>query len=828
MNDSVPETKSSSPSEKNGMDVIKDSISQHLKYSQAKSPRTATIMDYYNSIALTVRDRLVEKWIETQNRYFTKDPKRIYYLSMEYLVGRALSNYLVNLDFKKEVCRAIEKLGLELEQIEQSDIEAGLGNGGLGRLAACYMDSLATLGIPAGGYGMRYEYGIFYQKIIDGFQVETADNWLRKGYPWELPRPDYLYPIRFYGHVQHTSNKEGRGICHWVDSHDDVMAMAYDIPIPGYHNQTVNNLRLWSARSTREFDLGSFNEGDYVQAVTHKHESETLSKVLYPNDSNMQGKELRLKQEYFFVSASLQDILRRYKRNHSTFEQFPNKVAIQLNDTHPALAIPELIRLLMDREHRPWDEAWEITIKTFAYTNHTVLPEALEKWSVDLLQRVLPRHLEIIYHINQDFLNRVQVSHPGDNTMLEKVSIVEEKPVKSIRMSNLAIVGSHSVNGVAALHSDILKNRVFPEFNKLFPGRFINVTNGITQRLWLKSCNPALADLLNDTIGDGWVTDLNQMKKLRDFAEDVNFQKRWRDVKMLNKIRLSKYIREDKALRMEVNPNHLLDIQVKRIHEYKRQLLCLLHVIVLYNRFKENPNCSHVPRTVLFAGKAAPGYHMAKLIIKLITSVAKRVNDDVQTADKLRIVFIPNYSVNKAEGIIPGADLSEQISTAGMEASGTGNMKLALNGALTIGTLDGANIEIKNEVGEDNIFIFGLTAEQVDELKTRGYNPHDYYEKNGELKRALDMIRDGYFSPDHPHLFQPLIESLLVQGDRFMVLADFASYIETQKEVETLFLQPNEWTRKSILNAAGMGLFSSDRAIRQYCEKIWNVHPLPK
>ncbi|CAI2718466.1 glycogen/starch/alpha-glucan phosphorylase [Nitrospina watsonii] len=826
MNDSVKNTNPSTLHQDTSEDALKFSIAHHLKYSQAKSPRTATLMDHYNSIAFAVRDRLVEKWIETQNRYFTKDPKRIYYLSMEYLVGRALSNYLVNLDFKKEICRAIEKLGLDLERIEQNDIEAGLGNGGLGRLAACFMDSMATLGLPAMGYGMRYEYGIFYQKIIDGYQVETADNWLRKGYPWELPRPDYLYPIRFYGYVQHTSDQEGRGICHWLDSHDDVMAMAYDIPIPGFHNQTVNNLRLWSARSTREFDFGSFNEGDYVQAVTHKHESETLSKVLYPNDSNMQGKELRLKQEFFFVSASLQDILRRYKRNHSTFEQFTQKIAIQLNDTHPALAIPELMRLLVDREHRPWQEAWEIALKTFAYTNHTVLPEALEKWPVGLLQHVLPRHLEIIYQINQDFLSRVQVQHPGNPGLLKRISIVEEQPVKSIRMANLAIVGSHTVNGVAALHSDILKKQVFPDFNKLFPNRFTNVTNGITQRLWLKSCNPELANLLNETIGEDWVTDLSHMKKLVKHIDDASFRERWRQVKQSNKQRLAQYIRVDRALRLEVDPDTLFDVQIKRIHEYKRQLLCLLHTIVLYNRFKENPDCDHVPRTVMFAGKAAPGYEQAKLIIKLITSVADKLNQDVQTAGKLKLVFIPNYSVNKAEGIIPGADLSEQISTAGMEASGTGNMKLALNGALTIGTLDGANIEIKNEVGDDNIFIFGLTADQVDATKAKGYNPRDHYENNPELRKALDMIRDGYFSPDHPHLFQPIIDALLVQGDRFMVMADFAGYIEKQKEVEALFVQPEAWTRKSILNAAHMGLFSSDRAIRQYSEQIWDVHPL--
>lgn len=826
MNNIVQNANSASLLQDSSEEALEFSIRHHLKYSKAKSMRTATLMDYYDSIAFAVRDRLVEKWIETQNRYFVNDPKRVYYLSMEYLVGRALSNYLVNLDFKGEVCRAIKNLGLDLEQIEQTDIEAGLGNGGLGRLAACFMDSMATLGLPAYGYGIRYEYGIFYQKIVDGFQVETADNWLRKGYPWELPRPDYLYPIKFYGRVEHTTNKEGRGVCRWVDTHDDVMAMAYDIPIPGYHNNTVNSLRLWSARSTREFDLHSFNEGDYVQAINRKHESETISKVLYPNDRSQQGKELRLKQEYFFASASVQDIIRRYKRNHVTFDKFPEKVAIQLNDTHPSLAIPELMRILVDHEHRPWHEAWEICIKTFAYTNHTVLPEALEKWPVDLLQRVLPRHLEIIYQINQDFLDQVKAKFPGDTKKLERVSLVEEAPVKSIRMPNLSIIGSHKVNGVAALHTDILKKQVFQDFHNMFPNRFVSITNGVTQRLWLKSCNPELVKLLRETIGEDWVRDLTQMKKLLNYIDDDAFLDRWREVKRFNKKRLAGYIWEDPAIRIQIDPETLFDVQIKRIHEYKRQLLCLLHAIVLYNRLKESPGCGHIPRTVMFAGKAAPGYDMAKLLIKLINSVAARVNQDEQTSKSLKIVFIPNYSVNKAEGIIPGADLSEQISTAGMEASGTGNMKLALNGALTIGTLDGANIEIKNEVGEDNIFIFGLTSDEVDKMKASGYNPREFYERNPELRQALDMIRDGYFSPDHPHLFQPIIDALLKDGDRFMVLADFESYVQKQKEVEALYLQPREWTRKSVINSANMGYFSSDRAIQEYCRKIWDVHPL--
>ena len=565
-----------------------------------------------------MRDRLVERWINTQHEYHEKDPKRVYYLSMEFLVGRALSNYLVNLDFKDDFYRAIKDLGIRLEDLEENDIEAGLGNGGLGRLAACYLESMATLSLPAYGYGIRYEFGIFYQKIINGFQVETADNWLRKGSPWEIPRPDYMYPVKFYGTTRKGIGKAGQPISEWVDTHDDVMAMAYDVPIPGYHNETVNNLRLWGARSTREFDLGVFNAGDYVQAVNRKQESETISKVLYPNDQNMWGKELRLKQEYFFVSASLQDIIRRYKRNHATYEKFSSKVAIQLNDAHPALAIPELMRILVDEECSPWEEAWAIVVDTFGYTNHTVLPEALEKWTVELLERVLPRHLEIIYEINSKFLEQARKKYPNDGPRIERLSLVEEKPVKSIRMSNLAIIGSHAVNGVAQLHSHILKTKVFKDYDELFPDRFHNITNGITQRLWLKSCNPELAELITDTVGDQWTTRLDILQKLLPYVDDENFSRRWQTIKRNNKKRLAQHVKQE--LSIELNPESLFDVHVKRIHEYKRQLLCALHAVVLYNRLKEHPSTESVPRTILFAGKAAPGYEMAKLVIKLITS----------------------------------------------------------------------------------------------------------------------------------------------------------------------------------------------------------------
>ncbi len=808
---------------RNGSEDLKKSIGNHLKYSQAKNWQTSTPLDQYNSVALTVRDRLVERWINTQHQYHEKDPKRIYYLSMEFLVGRALSNYLVNLDFKNDFYRAVKDLGIRLEDLEENDIEAGLGNGGLGRLAACYLDSMATLGLPAYGYGIRYEYGIFYQKIINGFQVETADNWLRTGNPWEIPRPDYIYPVKFYGTTRQGTGQEGQPISEWVDTHDDVMAMAHDIPIPGYHNQTVNNLRLWGARSTREFDLGVFNEGDYVQAVSRKQESETISKVLYPNDQNMWGKELRLKQEYFFVSASLQDIIRRYKRTHATYENFSSKVAIQLNDAHPALAIPELMRILVDEECRPWEEAWEVVVETCAFTNHTVLPEALEKWTAELMGHVLPRHLEIIYEINHRFLKQARKKYPSDENRIERLSLIEEKPVKSIRMSNLAIVGSHAVNGVAQLHSEILKTKVFKDYNDLFPDRFHNITNGITQRLWLKSCNPELAELITETVGEEWTTHLDILRQLLPYVKDDDFRQRWREVKQNSKARLARHVQQE--LSIELNPESLFDVQVKRIHEYKRQLLCALHAVALYNRLKERPCTECVPRTIIFAGKAAPGYEMAKLVIKLITSIADKVNGDPDTSDQLKVVFVPNYSVTKAEWIIPGADLSEQVSTAGHEASGTGNMKLALNGALTIGTLDGANIEIRDRVGEDNIFIFGLTAEEVEQTRKAGYRPRDYYESNPELKQALDMIRDGYFAPNYPHIFLPIVDSLLNHGDHYRVLADFGDYVQTQKKVEALYLEPENWTRKSIINSANMGFFSSDRSIREYCRLIWGIEP---
>lgn len=805
------------------VEALKKSFNLHLKYSQAKDQYSATTLDLYNSLALTIRDRLIEKWIQTQQSYYNNDVKRVYYLSMEYLIGRSLTHYLINLDLKEETYKAIKDLGYHLEEIQSTDIEPGLGNGGLGRLAACFLDSMASISLPAYGYGIRYEFGIFYQKIINGYQVETADNWNRQGNPWEIVRPDFIYPVKFYGKVKQYTKPNGEVGHEWVDTHDDVMAMAYDIPVPGYQNNTVNNLRLWSAKSTRELDFEFFNIGDYVHSVRHKQETETISKVLYPNDDLIKGKELRLKQEYFFISASLQDIVRRYKKGHTSFDQFSDKVAIQLNDTHPALAISELMRILIDEEHLRWNKAWDITVKTFGYTNHTVLPEALEKWPVHLLGTLLPRHLQIIYEINLHFLDEIRHRFPNDQERIKRMSIIEEEPLKSVRMAYLAIVGSHSVNGVAALHTKILKDHLFKDFYEMFPERFNNKTNGITPRHWLKSCNPELSQLITDHIGDQWITNLDDLKKLLPCVEDANFRKEWVKIKKNNKKRLADYIRN--TLKIEVNTNSLFDIQVKRIHEYKRQLMNLLYTVVLYNRIKRSPKSKFVARTVIFSGKAAPGYKMAKLIIKLINSVGEKINNDPDVSDKLKVVFIPNYSVSLAEMIIPAADLSQQISTAGTEASGTGNMKLALNGALTIGTLDGANVEIMEEVGRNNIFIFGLKADEVQSLKQNGYHPREYYLANPELRTALDTIRDNYFCTETPGLFLPVVDSLL-NNDNYLILADFAAYCQCQETVEAEFQNTALWAKKSIINTANMGKFSSDRTIREYVQDIWKAQPV--
>jgi len=804
--------------------ALRDSFARHLECSLAKDAYSATMLDIYKSLAYTVRDRMVKRWIDTQQSYYDNDVKRVYYLSMEFLMGRTLGNSLINLNLHDDVVRACFDLGYELEELREVEWDAGLGNGGLGRLAACFLDSTATMELPAYGYGIRYEYGIFSQKIKDGYQVESPDNWLRYENPWEIARPEYLYTVQFYGRVHQYSDANDK-LCHeWVDT-QDVMAMAYDTPIPGYRNNTVNNLRLWAAKSTREFDFSYFNEGNYIRAVENKQRSEIISKVLYPNDEKFEGKELRLKQEYFFVSATLQDVMRRYKKGHQDFGKFSDKVAVQLNDTHPAIAIPELMRMLIDVEHLDWEKAWEITVKTFGYTNHTILPEALEKWSVSLMERVLPRHIQIIYEINRRFLSEVAYRFPGSSERQQAMSLIDENGERKVCMAHLAIVGSHSTNGVAALHTELLKSHVFKPFYEMFPERFCNITNGITQRRWLQKCNSELAQLITKNIGDGWVKNLSELKKLVPFAEDKGFRDKWRKSKLSNKLRLADHLKNDDTF--AINVSAMFDCQVKRIHEYKRQLLNVLHVIYLYHKIRANPTAEYTPRSVIIGGKAAPGYATAKLIIKLIHSVADVVNNDPVIGGRLRLFFLANYRVSLAEKIIPAADLSEQISTAGTEASGTSNMKFALNGALTIGTLDGANIEIKTEVGDDNIFIFGMTVEEIKQLKGKGYSPYDYYQKNPELKEIIDMISNGHFSPQQPHVFRPIVDSLLYQGDQYFLLADFASYVSCQERVSQLYRNHEEWTRKSILNVARIGVFSSDRSIQEYSQKVWSVSSSP-
>lgn len=808
-----------------GMDSesIKKGLVTNLAYSLGKDRYSATDRDVYESLVLTTRDRLIERWIHTQQMYYDENVKRVYYLSMEFLVGRTLGNSIVNLQMEDHTKKALHEIGCELEELEEIEFDAGLGNGGLGRLAACFLDSMATLSYPAYGYGIRYEYGIFKQEIRDGYQVELPDNWLRYGNPWELGRPEFLFPVKFYGNVEYVPDTENTARKQWKN-YQTVNAMAYDTPIPGYGNNTVNTMRLWAAKANNEFDFAHFNEGDYSRAVSDKENTETISKVLYPNDNTMQGKELRLKQEYMLVSASLQDIIRRFKKHHSDFREFPNKTAIQLNDTHPALAIPELMRILLDDEHLDWKDAWEITTNTFGYTNHTVLPEALEKWPVELIKKVLPRHMEIIYMVNMKFLEMIKEKYPKETKRIGQMSIIEEGEFKNVRMANLCIIGSHSINGVAALHTDILKKDCFKYFYELWPEKFNNKTNGITQRRWLRLCNEELSDVISDKIGDGWITDLFELKKLEQYIDDQSFREAFYKVKKQKKTAFAQYIKKENGV--DVDVDSIFDCQVKRIHEYKRQLLFLLYAITLYHRIKDDPQREVVPRTLILAGKAAPGYHMAKLIIKLSNAIADIVNDDPDVNGRLKVVFVENYSVSVAEKLIPAADLSEQISTAGFEASGTGNMKFALNGALTIGTLDGANVEIKEEVGDDNIFIFGMTADEVQKQKYSGYNPREYYHKNGELRRALDAIANGHFSPQMPDLFQPIIDSLLNYGDRYMLLADYDSYIKRQEQVDQVYKDMEKWITMSIYNVARMGKFSSDRTIKEYAEDIWKVYPV--
>ncbi len=801
------------------IESLKKDFIHNRKYALAKDHYTATAYDNFDAMALSIRDRLISRWILTQQRYHDENCKRVYYLSMEFLIGRLLANNILNLGLSEECDRAVSELGLNVEDLYEQETDAGLGNGGLGRLAACFLDSMATLGIPATGYGIRYDYGIFRQKIVDGCQVELPEEWLLLGNPWEFERHEYTLRIKFYGKTVRPEDGDGNPKLEWVDT-DDVLAVAYDIPVPGYRNDVVNNLRLWSARSTEEFDLEFFNDGDYVKACEKKIMSENISRVLYPSDNQYQGRELRLKQEYFFTSASIQDIIRRFKMHNTDFKTFPDKTVIQLNDTHPAVAILELMRILMDEDGLDWDTAWDITVKTFAYTNHTMMPEALESWPLSLFERLLPRHMEIIYEINTRFLKEVSDRYPGDPRKMKDMSLIEESGERRVRMSHLCIVGSHSVNGVSKLHTELLKTTLFRDFYEFYPDRFNSKTNGITQRRWLKKANPRLSGLITGTIGDEWVRDLNGIKKIADYADDASFRDRWRGIKRENKAQLADYIKDTTGIIADVDS--IFDVQVKRIHEYKRQVLFALYLVSHYANIKNDPGKDWIPRTAIIGGKAAPGYVRAKLIIKFINNIANVINSDPQVNDKLKVVFLENYNVSLAEKIFPASDLSEQISTAGREASGTGNMKFMLNGALTIGTLDGANIEIAEEVGRENIFIFGLKAHEIAEMKKKGYDPRKYLEKNPLLSEVIGLVQDNFFSRHETDIFEPLITSL-IERDEFMVFADFQDYALTQDIVSQAYRDRTGWTKKSIINTASAGRFSSDRTISEYAKEIWKV-----
>lgn len=804
------------------VETLKRAILDNLFYLQGKFKEIATKNDWYMALAYTVRDRLVHRWLTTRHTGMRKDVRLVCYMSAEFLTGPHLGNNIINMDIKQPLNQAVEELGLKLAELIEQEEEPGLGNGGLGRLAACYMDSLATLSIPAIGYGIRYEFGIFDQEIRDGWQVEITDKWLHYGNPWEIRRPELTMPVKFGGHTETYMDERGRFRVKWIPG-KLVNGVAYDTPILGYRTNNANTLRLWKAEAHESFDFQAFNLGDYTGAVYEKMISENISKVLYPNDQPRQGKELRLEQQYFFVSSSLQDIIRMHFKEGDLIDNLHDKVAIQLNDTHPSVSVAELMRLLVDEYGVDWDKAWNITRNTFSYTNHTLLPEALERWPVELFGQLLPRHREIIYEINRRFLDMVAERYPGDEEKLRRMSLIDETGERYVRMAHLATVGSHAVNGVAALHSELLKSQVMQDFYELWPEKFLNVTNGVTPRRFMVLSNPSLSELVTRKIGDSWVSNLDELRRLEPFAEDGEFRREWRKIKQSNKRHLADYILE--RLNISVNPDSMFDIQVKRIHEYKRQHLNVLHIITLYNRIKKNPSLDITPRTFIFGGKAAPGYFMAKLIIKLINSVGDVVNNDPDIAGRLKVVFLPDFTVTLGQRIYPAADLSEQISTAGMEASGTGNMKFSLNGALTIGTLDGANIEIREEVGGDNFFLFGLTAAEVLDQKAKGYRPRQFYESNQELRGALDQLSSGYFSGGDAGLFKPLVDSLLY-SDNFLLLADYESYIECQDRVSLAYRDQGSWGRKSILNVARMGKFSSDRSIREYCHDIWRTEPL--
>ncbi len=801
---------------------LKALIQGMLKYALARDSSTASKRDWWIATSKAVQRVIIERMIATQAKHHAVNTKRLYYFSLEFLMGRLFSNSLYSAGIFDEVEAALKELGFDTETLRHEEYDMALGNGGLGRLAACFLDSLATLDLPAIGYGIHYQYGLFKQEFRNGHQVELPDAWLQFGTPWEIMRPEHTTEIEIYGHVENVFDDFGNYTPKWTAT-KKLMGVPYDIPIPGYGTNTVNYLRLWESRASSEFDFEAFNRSSYDEAVRDKNASETISKVLYPNDKTESGKELRLAQQYFFVACSLKDIFRRYVKDNHGWDAFPEKVSIQLNDTHPAVAIVELMRIFHDDIQMPWEKAWGLVTRTFAYTNHTLLPEALEKWSVPLFEKVLPRHLQIIFEINKRFMHDLDQKWPGDSHKKHILSIIEEGHTQMVRMAHLSVVGSYSVNGVAALHTQLLKSDLFPEFDALYPKKFNNKTNGITPRRWLLACNPRLSELITSKIGHGWERNLDLLRKLEPYADDAQFQKDFMAVKRANKIDLAEIIHQ--LCGVVVNPDALFDVQIKRLHEYKRQHLNLLHILALYRRLLQNPDLDIVPRVFIFAAKAAPGYDLAKCIIKAINAVGAHINADKRIKDKLKVVFLPNYRVSLAQRIVPAADLSEQISTAGKEASGTGNMKLSLNGALTIGTLDGANVEIREEVGPENFFLFGMTTEEVAALWKRGYRPHDFYDADPELKAVVDWIGSNFFTPDEPGALT-LLSDNLIHSDPFMCLPDFQAYCDCQKKVDTAFKNKTEWSRMAILNTARMGKFSSDRTIAEYASDIWKLNPV--
>ena len=803
---------------------LKNLIENQLRYSLARDPSTASKHDWWLATSKAVQCVVIERLMATQTKHRGENTRRLYYLSLEFLMGRLYINSFYSAGVYQNMELAIKELGLDIEELRHEEYDMGLGNGGLGRLAACFLDSLATLDLPAIGYGINYQYGLFKQEFRNGYQVELPDDWMKFGTPWEIVRPEHTTEIDLYGQVENVFDDLGNYVPKWTGT-KKLMGIPYDIPVPGYGTNTVNFLRLWSSKAHEDFDFEAFNRGGYDEAVRDKNYSETVSKVLYPNDKTESGKELRLIQQYFFVACSLKDIIRRFRRSNTDWNDFPEKVAIQLNDTHPAIAVVELQRLLLDVYGLPWKKAWDIVTRTFAYTNHTLLPEALEKWSVGLFEKVLPRHLQIIFEINKIFLLEVEAKWPGDLDMVRKLSLIEEGHPRMVRMANLSVVGSHSVNGVAALHTQLLKRDLFPEFDALYPGKFNNKTNGITPRRWLLACNPRLSSLITSKIGCGWERDLTQLRGLEAYAKDLEFQQQFMEVKHANKVDLARIIKRDCGV--DVDPSALFDVQIKRLHEYKRQHLNLLHILALYRRLLQDPKLDIAPRVFIFGAKAAPGYDLAKNIIKAINSVGAKINADPRINGKLKVVFLPNYRVSLAQRIVPAADLSEQISTAGKEASGTGNMKLALNGALTIGTLDGANVEIKEEVGDQNIFICGMTVEEVEALWKKGYNPQDFLAADEELKAVVDWVGSNYFTPDEPHGVFTMLRDNLIYSDPFLCLPDFRSYSDAQERVNKAFLDKSRWAEMAILNTARMGKFSSDRTIAEYAREIWHLDPMP-